>query len=73
MLFTNCHLLEGSVYTVVAKTISGKRYSNMRILSAPDKDHAIEEDLTELQFDDAKDVPYLSLGSSHDAVRGSEC
>jgi tetratricopeptide (TPR) repeat protein len=67
---TNCHLLEGGVYSVVAKTIGGKRYSNMRILSAPAEDHAMEEDVTELQFDDAKDVPYLSLGSSQDAVEG---
>jgi hypothetical protein len=70
VLLTNCHLLEGGVYSVVAKTISGRRYSNMRILSAPDEDHAMEEDVTELQFDDARDVPYLSLGSSHDTVEG---
>jgi S1-C subfamily serine protease len=70
-LLTNSHLLEGKVYSFEAKTITGQIYSNWRILSVPQEDnHPIEEDVAQIQFFDAKDVPYLSLGSSKDLVEG---
>jgi tetratricopeptide (TPR) repeat protein len=70
-LLTNCHMLEGDSFSIIAQTTSGKRYSKMRILSAPvEKNYSIERDVAELQFDDAKDVPYLSLGSSKNAAEG---
>src|SRR5260221_6666100 len=70
-LLTNSHVLEGKVYSFEAKTITGRIYSNWRILSVPQEhNHPIEEDVAEIQFFDAKDVPYLSLGPSKDLVEG---
>jgi S1-C subfamily serine protease len=68
-VLTNCHVINDA-YSIVAKTIDGKRYSKVHILSAPKEDHPREEDVVELQFDDAKGAPYLQLGSSQDAVEG---
>jgi serine protease Do len=48
----------------------GEQYSGMCILRVPERASRIEEDVVELQFEDAKNVPYLSLGSSQTAVEG---
>ena len=65
VLLTNYHLLEGGTYRISAKTLAGKLYTSMRILAAPNSEsHPPQEDVAELQFTDAKEVPYLSLSSA---------
>jgi serine protease Do len=70
LLLTNCHVVELKAYSIVAKTMTGQLYSQMRILSAHGKWEPLEQDVAELEFDDAKGVPYLSLDSSRDLVEG---
>src|SRR5258706_13755769 len=43
-LLTNSHVLEGKVYSFEAKTITGRIYSNWRILTVPQKhNHPTEQ------------------------------
>jgi hypothetical protein len=78
-LLTNEHIIHGAG-SIVAVAIGGQRYSKVHILSAPDdREDEIETgieslgdavtDLVELKFDDAKDVPYLSLGNAVEGER----
>jgi S1-C subfamily serine protease len=57
ILLTNRHLLIGGVYSITAKTMTGEQYSGMCILRVPERASRIEEDVVELQFEDAKNVP----------------
>jgi hypothetical protein len=66
---TNNHVIEGAS-RVVAKALDGKLYSKVRLLIAPEANYRHGEDIAELQFLDAKDVSYLSLGSSKDLMEG---
>ena len=61
---------ERELKEILEKGEEGLRYSHAHILSAPEEDYRKEEDIAELQFDDATGVPCLSLGSSGDAVEG---
>lgn len=46
VLLTNCHLLKGGTYQITAKTVTGKLYTAMRILSAPDtENYPAEQDV----------------------------
>jgi S1-C subfamily serine protease len=68
-LLTSYHVIKDA-YSIVAKTATGLRYSHSHILSAPQIYYFKEEDIAELQFDDATDVPCLYLGSSGNTVEG---
>jgi len=70
ILLTNYHLLKGDTYRISAKTITGELYSNMRILSAANESQAIEQDVVELQFDDARGVRLSSTRFFEESDRG---